>query len=388
MCCPMTLLSTRREAITFCLGAVASAACGAATAAVPAGDALDDAWRQLHADGSVTRGGLSGHAPMALHALAALGAPAERLAGFLRGNRDRRIALPPPSTPIDPANWRAALGPRRDTPDWEAANARHGDWLQFFTEQLAATPWRDVLDLWATRLLPGLSGAATHGIIRTGHAAAALHERVSPVRLAELARGLAYWASSYEELPARAVVSPVDTFDAALARLPRLQVERKRLAHGPNIVAALRDAATIEGLADARDLVAPQADPAAQLSALTATFARVYLQSGTQHDTIAFVHAITAPGALRKLLPCIRPATAKAALPYAFQAAAAIWCAFSRPDDDGAVTAPPDATPLRAAALAHDDVHAIKLTEVLLQEHALSPDPAYLAAAADALTRL
>ncbi|MBK8100686.1 MAG: questin oxidase family protein [Planctomycetes bacterium] len=378
---------TRREAISFCLGAVTSAACGTAAAPVPAGDALDEVWQLLHSEGPSTRGGLSSHAPMALQALSALGASGERLRAYVRLSTDRPVALPQPTTPIDPADWRPALGPRRDTADRKAAIARYGDWLQFFERQLAEQPWRDVLDLWAGRLAPGLSGGATHGIIRSGHAAAALHERTSPVRLAELARGLAYWATVYEELPARRVISPVATYAAALERLPRLQVERQRLPHGPNIVAALRDAASLDGLADARDLVAP-ADPAAQLSALTATFARVYLQSGTQHNTIVFVHAITAPGALRKLLPCIRPETAKAALPFAWQAAAALWCAFSRPADDGAGTSTRTVAQLTDAAIAHDDVHAIKLSEVLLTEHRLAPDPVYLAAAEDVLSRL
>lgn len=383
----MVTSPTRREAITFCLGAVASAACGVAAVPMPPGDALDEVWQQLHAEGPLTRGGLSSHAPMAVQALSALGAADERLRRFARNHGERRLALPAPTAPIDPADWRSALGPRRDTADWEAANARYGDWVQFFERQLATQPWREVLDLWAGRLAPGLSGAATHGIIRTGHAAAALDQRTSPVRLAELARGLAYWASSYEELPARAVASPVATYPAALDRLPRLQVERKRLPHGPNIVAALRDAASLEGLADARDLVAP-ADPATQLSALTATFARVYLQSGAQHDTIAFVHAITAPGALRKLMPSLRPETARAALPYAWQAAAAIWCAFSRPADDGAAAGTRSVAPVTEAAIAHDDVHAIKLCEVLLAEHRLAPDPVYLAVADDVLGRL
>jgi hypothetical protein len=34
------------------------------------------------------------------------------------------------------------------------------------------------------------------------------------------------------------------------------------------------------------------------------------------------------------------------------------------------------------------DEHAIKFTEALLAEHALRPDPAYLAAAEDAVERL
>ena len=62
-------------------------------------------------------------------------------------------------------------------------------------------PWRpDVLDRWVGRLAAGMSAAATHGVIRTAHAARALGRRETPECLAELTRGLACWAAAYEEL--------------------------------------------------------------------------------------------------------------------------------------------------------------------------------------------
>ena len=47
----------------------------------------------------------------------------------------------------------------------------------------------------------GICAAATHGVIRTGHAARSLEQRESPLRVRELAEGLGYWAATYEELP-------------------------------------------------------------------------------------------------------------------------------------------------------------------------------------------
>src|SRR5262249_61361326 len=122
----------------------------------------------------------------------------------------------------------------------------------------------------------------------------------------------------------------------------------------------------------------------------TATFAGVYLRHGTRHDAIAFVHAITGPSALRRLAPHIRPETALAAFPYAWQAAAGIYAAYARPDDPPAAAAEPRLSPSHLARRAADngDDHAIKLTEALLVEHAVRPDPAYLAAAQDAVVRL
>ena len=51
------------------------------------------------------------------------------------------------------------------------------------------------------RLAPGLMAAATHGWLRTAHAVRGLGRRQTPERLAELARGLAYWAARYQEVP-------------------------------------------------------------------------------------------------------------------------------------------------------------------------------------------
>jgi hypothetical protein len=66
-----------------------------------------------------------------------------------------------------------------------------------------------------------------------------------------------------------------------------------------------------------------------------------------------------------------------------------VYAAYARRDH----AAPHVEPKLPAAALAgraveNGDEHAIKLTEVLLAEHALAPDPAYLAAAEDAVARL
>src|SRR5262249_59284171 len=129
--------------------------------------------------------------------------------------------------------------------------------------------------------------------------------------------------------------------------------------------------------------------PPAAIPALTATSARVYLRHGTSHDAIAFVHAVTGPCSLRRMAPFIKPETARAALPYAWQAAAAIYSAFGRPDDkpksEESKLAPSE---LSTKAVQNGDAHAIKFTEVMLAEHKLNPDPVYLAAAEDAVGRL
>jgi hypothetical protein len=300
------------------------------------------------------------------------------------------LQLPAPTARIDRLNWRAALGPQLDINAWEASNPRWGDWKELFTAELAENRWQEVLDLWVSRLAPGMSGAATHGVIRTAHAVRAIARRETPERRGELARGLAYWASSYEELPVRRE-NPrrYATFADALAEVPLYAEAFGRTPDGRNIVEVLRHVRELDGFASVLEMIAAPVELSVAISALTATFARVYLRHGTKHHTIAFVHAVTGPCALRRIAPHIKTETARAALPYAWQTAAAIYSAYARERgirvERESKVAPAE---LVSRALKSGDEHAIKFTEVMLAEHALDPDPVYLAAAEDAIERL
>lgn len=350
--------------------------------------ALDEVLRRLHAREPKSRQGLSTHAPMAAEALCALGY-SDRAVAWVERYGSRDVEIPSPRERIGPERWREVLGPRRGARSWETSLGRFGDWRVLFTEELAESRWQDVLDRWSARLAPGICAAATHGVIRTGHAVSALARRETPERRAELARGLAYWAAAYEELPARkGTGARVKTYAEALERLPSFW-EACGVAPSGSIVDGLRQGTRVEGFADARDLVETPEDVSAALSSLSATFAREYLRHGTRHDTIAFVHAVTGPCALRRIAPHVKPETARAALPYAWQAAAAIHTSYARGSDEIVEPAPKlTAKELAARAVENGDEHAIKLTEVLLAEHALRPDPAYLAAAEDVVRRL
>jgi hypothetical protein len=391
--------TTRREALQM-MGVAAAVACAGArplgelqAAAAKTGeaddDALDEAYGLLHRQEPQCKMGLSTHAPMVAEALCALG-HGERAVQWVNDYRGPVRQLPTPSSRIDGKRWRAALGPQPGAATWEASNARWGDWREFFIAELSENRWQDVLDLWVGRLAPGMSGAATHGVIRTAHAVRALVRHDTPTRRGELARGLAYWASSYEELPARERTAPrVDTFAQALAEVPLYWEAFGRTPEGHNIVEALRHVRELDSFAEVRDLIAAPVDLDAGISALTATFCRVYLRHGTKHDAIAFVHAVTGPCSLRRIAPHIKPETARAVFPYAWQTAAAIYSAYGRKGDareeKQCNLAPGE---LSASAIKNGDAHAIKFTEVMLAEHKINPDPAYLAAAEDACRRL
>lgn len=352
-------------------------------------DALDAALTVLRRAEPGCRLGLSTHAPMVAEALSALGR-AERAVELVEAYRGALVPLPSASRRIDSENWRAALGPAYGVSSWTEANGRWGDWREYFERELDARPWRDVLDLWAGRLAPGLSGGATHGVIRTSHAVRALSRRENATRRGELARSLAYWASSYEEMPVGPRLGPPHrSFVDALAEVPLYWSAFGRQPGGRDIVEQLRHLRELERFGESRWMFTEPADPLAALSALTATFSRVYLRHGSQRHTIPFIHAITGPAALRRLSPHIRPETARAAFPHAWQAAAAIYSAYARSEDKpGSEEAKRPLGQLVDDAVRSGDDHAIKFTEVMLAEHASNPDPIYLAAAENAMARL
>ena len=178
---------------------------------------LDEGLGRLARTGPEFAGGLSNHGPMAAEALVRLGR-ADAVEHWLDGYLRRLDAAPRPADRISDETWREALGQHGRVADWEA----------YFRAQLAGPPWRDVLARWWPRLVPGIAAAATHGVIRTSHAARSLAAAEAAAtdtgpRRDELARGLAYWAASYLELPGPARTGgQLDLLDALNAsRWPR-----------------------------------------------------------------------------------------------------------------------------------------------------------------------
>src|ERR1700722_18898682 len=132
-------------------------------ASAKASDVLDEGLSRLAATGPEYRGGLSNHGPMAAEALVRLGR-ADAVEHWLDGYLRRLDGAPRPGDRVTDATWRDALGRLNRVADWEA----------YLRDQLAEERWQDVLARWWPRLLPGVAAAATHGIIRTSHAARSL----------------------------------------------------------------------------------------------------------------------------------------------------------------------------------------------------------------------
>ena len=341
---------------------------------------IDDALDILHRTGPDLVGGNSNHGPMVAEALCTMGRPdavLPWLEGYKRRFQDRLQAR----HPISPDGWKEALGDR----------SRSAAWVAFFDHALAEAPWPAVLQAWVPRLVPGLMAAATHGLIRTGHAVRSLAASETPQRLHELAEGLGYWAATFNALPespspARPPAGRRPS--AAIAGVPILPKD-KQISYG-NITDRLQPLDAFPPFFDVAGSVDPSGEPSAFMSDLTETFAMVYLASATRGTVITFLHGVTGPAAVRTLLPYVSPDEQRRLMRYTWQACAS----FS--SSAGGKTAPapsPDAKlpsreELTERALATGDEHSIKFTEACFREYALNPKPVYILAAMDGVGRL
>ena len=352
-------------------------------------DVLDESLARLAVTGPEFRGGLSNHGPMAAEAMIQLGR-AGAVEPWLDRYIERLEPAPQATDRISDQTWPDALGVPRRVTDWEL----------YLRDQFAEEPWRQVLARWWERLVPGLAAAATHGIIRTSHAARSLAaaeptagstERTtggteptagSAERTAELARGLAYWAASYLELPGPArTTGRLDLHDA-VSGLPIapgpvqpglittwLQVALAAEPRFPAAVSALR----------------PPSDVPTDLLELASVFTRIFLVYG-RTQPIDFLHAVTAPVAARSVLGLLPAELARPTYDALWQVTAALYSAYAIaaiPEPEP-TTEPPSPDTLIDRAVGTGDAHAIKLTEACLRVYAESSEPMFLHAAARA----
>ena len=348
---------------------------------------LDEAYQRLHATGPEFDGWLSNHGPMAAEAMVRHG-QAGQVHRWLDGYMRRLEEFPRGSGPIG-AGWRDALGDPR----------RIADWTAYFRREVTGQPWRQALDVWWPRLLPGVAAAATHGVIRVGHAVRALTDDGQDAdHLTELAHGLAYWAARWQPVPgAPATVPPPVTPPAmtgqpagagpaaadALAAVPRIADQSGgirgrlvRLAELPGWPAAL---------------AAPQFQSSAGalrfwLAGLVDAAATRYLAYG-HGDGVMLVHSATAPNAILRTLPVLDRRLWPSSVAAAWAAAAALTAIYAPaiPADPARLPDPPTgpqaAEETFARAVEHGDEHVIKFADTAADVYARTGNTSALAAA-------
>ena len=341
--------------------------------------ALDPALEIIHRSSPDLRNGNSNHAPMAAEALCAMGR-ADAVARWLDGYRNEMMPRETPHLRIARDDWRGALGRVERVADWPA----------FFENELNKAPWREVVERWTARLAPGICGAATHGVIRAGHAVRGLAESESPARRHELADGLGYWATTFQTLPA-------DFSAPAVAMTPReaifkvATVPRERRRYAGSIASSLQGLEEFPEFAPAIGLIGVSGDPSRLISELTETFARIYLANARDFlSALVFIHGVTSAAAIRNLAPYLSEATARDAARFAWQAGCALYATFGRTPVPANEIEPPRESndTLIDMAIANGDEHAIKFTEACISEDTLNPSPIYIAAARHAIGML
>jgi Questin oxidase-like len=340
-------------------------------------DALDDALTVFAATApNYGRLGLANHGPMAAEALHHLGR-SDAIEGWVAQYRPRLDDAPPPAGPLSEDTWPGALG----------NEVRYPEWLGLFERELVDRPAAAVVGEWVPRLLPGAVGAATHGLIRTAHALRGLGAADTPPRRAELASALAFWGSSYQELPGPPLLLGRLGVPEALAALPYLPEDAPRQLLISDMVAQVT--AIADEFEQGVSSLAGGARPTELLDQLASGGALAYLRNAEGGGTIGLLHAVTSPLACELLLPWLEAGDHDAALGYAWQAVAALHVAYAL-DRHGPAPArsASSSDALVDMAIASADEHAIKLTEAALRAYKRSGDPTLLWAAADACARL
>jgi hypothetical protein len=305
------------------------------------------------------RGGLSNHQSMALGALIALGADAAHLNAFANQYDERLEPLRKTSELASP-DFRAALGTR----------AAFGALSERFERHLGEHGRDALLREVLPETLPGLAGAAFHGVIRTAYALEAEDD-------AELAHGLAYLVATAKPL------SPLPKPRAGATARPAELVARaaadQRLEKGlfgglitDSMRAAARQEHFDEYMTELQ--VAPET-----LDELAGVALEFYV-----HDfDFTSLHTVTGTHALRLLLPYL--SDPEPALRYLFQALLAATLTQSGRSEYELETEPPDWPVLAEKARASPDEHDAKFIFTCREEAAVRTPDAYRRAAAQRL---
>ena len=325
-------------------------------------DVLDEALERLGGYGPEFGGGLSNHGPMVVEALVRLGRP-DAVSGWV----DAYVARL--EGPITSSGRPPALGDL----------ATVGDWERQFAAELADGAWVDVVAVWVPRLAPGLMAAATHGWLRTAHAIRGLLARETPQRLTELARGLAYWAARYQEVPGPALPSGTLSLASALTALPN-----RRTGGDGLIFEAVRRglAGDLEFVAAVNAVDSSSLDVDGLLAAAGAE-----IVAGGAGDPIVYVHTLTPTAAIRRVADLLQPSDQQTVLGCTWRAVAALVSTYRLPRVDPVAPADVDADAIVARAVAGGDEHAIKVAEAVFGPDA-STDPTVRTAASALVARL
>jgi hypothetical protein len=317
---------------------------------------------ELGSDPTTVRG-LTNHLPMALVAKVGLGADADELIRFATAYSTRITALEEPSTRLEKNTWRSAIG------NYGAA----ADLRDYFVRQVGEVGPDDTLRTHLPALLPGISGAAFHGVIRLGYAI----EVASPSRIAA---GLAYLAEVGS--PVRALTPGVGTSPdpvtilVDLSKSPDRPVSAKRR----NIDEEMRFVAQSDVFDAAVSSLAMTEETDEKLAE-----AALHLYAST--DDFTALHGVTGYEAISRIRPWVDDD--QLLNRFAFQALVAAFLSIGAPSvwsrdqlDELIASNHRDPDDVASVGAFSDDEHVSKLVYTARRSSEKTGDPLYLAVAA------
>jgi hypothetical protein len=322
---------------------------------------LDEAFDRMGRTDFQLPNGFVNHGPMACEALDALGL--DRYVDGWARRIEASIAegpAPATSTSLSTTAWEDAIGDYHRLPEW----------LTLFGREVDEQGWEATVALWVPRLMPALSTALYHGVIRTAHAVRAVDAADTPSRRAELARALGYWAARYHPGPPPSGAGTTERTDAGTPQ--RMDVgTTERTAAGTPVPA---DAGWSD---DAGGPVPVDRD----LLAAAAGGARHYVAG----PTIFALHGVTGAMAVALLVPHLPPDAGTAALAQLRADHLALYGRdpAARNGDPTATTEPSDRWEDGAASAAAGsrDPHQVKLVEACRRGWQATADRAFADAA-------
>jgi len=207
--------------------------------------------------------------------------------------------------------------------------------------------------------------------------------------LTELARGLAYWAARYRQLPGNVDLTGKHTVAEAVAGLRRTSPQ----GAGQSGRSPLADLHDNPSYAEALGTLSPLA-AGRRLSEMTSTFAGVHL-AHADGPPVPMIHGVTAPAALRVALAQLPDQLDAPSVAAMWRVHVALLLMFTHDADtehdilkSASDTGLLPWHDLFGRALVHGDEHVIKFTEACYRENAIQPDPRFAAAVQAALQRI
>lgn len=300
------------------------------------------------------QGGLSNHLPMALVALAELGADDNRLVAFAERYGRRLQPMRPLGDPLPWARWQDGLG----RPE------AFGGLLGAFDRQLRERGRDAVLAESLPALVPSLGALLFHGLLRTAYALRVQDDE-------ELAHGLAYWATAATPLRPLTPASPSGASPLELAQQAWADSDLSGAIRGGPSIVRMQTVASRAGF-DAKISAATLGDDRRALAQMAL---HTYVGTG---DFIA-IHLVTGTQALGVLWPHLDdPALA---LRWHWQSLLAAALTIDAPKLPDALE-PPSWAAIHARAIESDDDHDVKLVDACTQDRELGDDVQWRYAAA------